>query len=87
MTFIPGEQGTKVKFIVEQDTKAILGNMEHKKTIFDSWGTGKQEYLFQGHKGTVIPLGGSYKRSNFKTIHQFVCLFTRLSIHHINLCL
>ena len=31
MTFIPGEQGTKVKFSVEQSTKAILGNMEHKK--------------------------------------------------------
>ena len=65
MTFIPGEQGKKVKFLVEQSTKAILGNMEQKKTIFDSWGTGKQAYLFQGNKGTVIPLGGSHKRSNF----------------------
>ena len=64
-------------------SKAILGNMEHKKTIFDSWGTGKQAYLFQGNKGTVIPLGGFHKRSNFQTIHQFVCLFIRLSTRHI----
>ena len=83
MTFIPGEQGTKVTFWVEQGTKAILGIMEHKKTIFDSWGTGKQAYLFQGNKGTVIPLGGSHKRSNFQTSHQFVCLFIRLSTCHI----
>ena len=87
MTFIPEEQGTKVKFWVEEGTKAILGNMEHKKTIFDSWGTGKQAYLFQGNKGTVIPLGGSHKRSNFQTIHQFVCLFIRLSTRHIKWCL
>ena len=87
MTFIPGEQGKKVKFWVEQGTKAILGNMEHRKTIFDSWGTGKQAYLFQGNKETVIPLGGSHKRSNFQTIHQFVCLFIRLSTRHTKLCL
>ena len=62
MTFIPMEQGTK----------AIFGNMEHKKTIFDSLGTGKQACLFQGNKGTVIPLGGSHKHYNFQTIHQFV---------------
>ena len=64
-----------------------IGNKEHKKTIFDSLGTGKQAYLFQGNKGTVIPLGGSYKRSNFQTIHLFVCLFIRLSTRHIKLCL
>ena len=63
---------------------AILGNMEHKKTNFDSWGTGKKVYLFQGNKGTVIPLGGSHKRSNFQSIHQFVCLFIRLSTRHIH---
>ena len=40
MTFIPGELGANV-ILVEQGTKAILGNMDHKKTIFDSWGTGK----------------------------------------------
>ena len=87
MTFIPGEQGKKVNFWVEQGTKAILGNMEHKKTIFDSGGTGKQAYLFQGNKGTVIPLGGTHKRSNFQTIHQFMCLFIRLSTRHTKLCL
>ena len=57
---------------MEQGTKAILGNMEHKKTIFDSRGTGKQAFLFQGNEETVIPIGGSHKRSNFQTIHQFV---------------
>ena len=31
----------------------------------------------------VIPLGGSHKRSNFQTIHQFVCQFIRLSTRHI----
>ena len=87
MAFIAGEQGTKVKFGVEQGTKALLENMKHKKTIFDSWGTGLQAYLFQGNKGTVIPLRGSHKRSNFQTIHQFVCLFIRLSTRHIKLCL
>ena len=56
MTFIPGEQGTKVTFLVEQGKKAKLGNMEHKKTIFDSLGTVKQACLFQGNKGSVIPL-------------------------------
>ena len=55
MAFIPGEQGTKVKFLVEQGTKAILGNMEHKKTIFDSWGTGKQAYLFQVKRERLYP--------------------------------
>ena len=79
--------GNKGQFLVEQDTKAILGNMEHKKTIFDSWGTGKQAHLFQGNKGTVIPLGGSQQRSNFQTIHQFVCLSIRLSTRHIKWCL
>ena len=28
--------GNKGQILVEQDTKAILGNLEHKKTIFDS---------------------------------------------------
>ena len=79
--------GNKGQTLVEQDTKAILGNMEHKKTIFDSWGTGKQAYLFQENKGTVIPLGGSHKRSNFQTFHQFVCLFIRPSTRHTKLCL
>ena len=59
----------------------------HESPIFDSWGTGKQAYLFQGNKGMVIPLGGSHKRSNFQTIHQFICLFTCLSTCHIKLCL
>ena len=68
-------------------TKAILGIMEHNKTIFDSWGTGKQAYLFQGNKGTIIPLGGSHKRSDFQTNHQFVCLFIRLPTRHIKWCL
>ena len=55
MTFIPGEQGTKVNILVEQGTKAILGNMEHKKAVFDSWGTGKQAYLFQGTRERLFP--------------------------------
>ena len=67
--------------------KGNIGNMEHKKTIFDSLGTGKQAYLFQGDKETVIPLGESHKRSTFQTIHQFFCLFIRLSTRHIKLCL
>ena len=79
--------GNKGQTLVEQDTKAILGNMEHKKTTFDSWGTGKQAYIFQENKGTVIPLGGSHKRSNFQTIHHFVCLFIRPSTRHTKLCL
>ena len=85
MTFIPGEQGTNVTFWVEQGT--VLGFMEHKKTIFDSWGTGKQAYLFQGNKGTVIPQGGSHKRSDFQIINQFGCLFIRLPTRHIKWCL
>ena len=32
--------------------KTILGNREHKKQIFDFWGTGEQANLFQGNKGT-----------------------------------
>ena len=79
--------GNKGQILSGTGYKAILGNMEYKKTIFDSWGTGKQAYLFQGNKGTVIPLRGSHKRSDFQTIHQFVCLFIRLSTRHIKLCL
>ena len=86
MTFIPGEQGTKVK-CCGTGYKGNIGNKEHKKTIFDSLGTGKQAYLFQRNKGRVKPLGGSYKRSNFQTIFQFVCLLFRLSTRHIKLCL
>ena len=39
-------------------TKTILGNREHRKHIFDFWGTGEQANLFQGNKGTGTPLGG-----------------------------
>ena len=79
--------GNKVQILSGTGYKGNIWNMEHKKTIFDSFGTGKQADLFQGNKGTVIPLGGSHKRSNFQTIHQFVCLFIRLSTRHIKLCL
>ena len=55
--FISGEQGNKDQIL--RGTKTILGNMEHKKTIFDFWGTGEQANLFQGTKGigTPHPLG------------------------------
>ena len=36
--FISGEQGNKGKIL--RGTKTILGNGEHKKQIFDIWGTG-----------------------------------------------
>ena len=79
--------GNKGQILSGTGYKGNIGNMEHKKTIFDSLGTGKPAYFFQGNKRTVIPLGGSYERSNFLTIHQFVCLFIRLSTRHIKLCL
>ena len=79
--------GNKCQILSGTGYKGNIENMEHKKTIFDSWVTGKQAYLFQGNKGMVIPLGGSHKRSNYQTIHQFVCLFFRLSTRHIKLCL
>ena len=43
-------------------TKTILGNREHRKQIFDFWGTGEQAHLFQGNKGTgtPLPLGGPH---------------------------
>ena len=47
----------------------------------------EQAYLFQGNNEMAIPLGGSNKRSNFQTNHQFVCLFIRLSTRPIILCL
>ena len=87
MTSIPGEQRTKFKFWVEQGTRQYWGTWNIRKTIFDSWETRNQAYLFQGNKGTVLHLGGSHKRSNFQTIYQFVCLFIRLSTRHIKLCL
>ena len=99
MGYLPGFSGNRGNDIYSRGTgnkgqilsgtgyKGNIGKYGDKKTIFYSWGTGKQAYLFQGNKGTVIPLGGSYKRSNFQTIHQFVCLFTRLSTCHIKLCL
>ena len=74
MESLPGVLGNRKNDIYSRGTwnkghilsgtgyKAILGNMEHKKTIFDSLGTGKEACLFQGNKGTVIPLGGSHKR-------------------------
>ena len=80
-------KGNKGQILSGTGYKGNIGKYGDQKTIFHSWGTGKQAYLFQGNKGTVIPLGGSHKRSNFQTIHQFVCLFIRLSTRHIKLCL
>ena len=84
-------RGTRNKGQILSETgyKDNIGelNVEHNKTIFDSWGTGKQAYLFQGDNEMAIPLGGSNKRSNFQTNHQFVCLFIRLSTRPIKLCL
>ena len=78
--------GNKGQILSGTGYKCNIGNMEHKKTIFDSWGTGKKTYLFQGNKGAVIPLGGSHKRYNFQTIRQCVCLFIRLSTRHTLNC-
>ena len=58
-----GEQGNKgiyFKGTGEQrlnfeGTKTILGNREHRKQIFDFWGTGEQAILFQGNKRTTTP--------------------------------
>ena len=85
MTFSSRGTGNKGQILIGTGYKGNIGNMKHKKTIFDSLGTGKQAYLIQGNKGTVISTGGSHKRSNFQTIHQFVCLFIRLSTRHIKL--
>ena len=41
-------------------TKTILGNRQHKKTIFDLGRIGEQANLSQGNKGTGTPLGGPY---------------------------
>ena len=55
MTFIPGEQGTKVKFLVEQGTKAILGNMEHKKQFSILGEQGNKPNYFRGTRERLSP--------------------------------
>ena len=40
--------------------KAILGNREHRTSIYWFWGTVEQSDLFHGNKGTGTPLGGSH---------------------------
>ena len=57
--FISGEQGNKGQIL--RGTKTILGKREHRKQIFDFWGTEEQANLFQGNKGTGTPLGGPQK--------------------------
>ena len=52
--------GNKGQILSGTGYKGNIGNSENRETIFDSRGTGKQAYLFQGNKGTVIPLGGSH---------------------------
>ena len=85
MTFIPGERIKK------------RSNFEWNRVQRQYWGTWNIRKQFsilgeQGNKpiyfrGTYEPLEGSHKRSNFQTIHQFVCLFIRLSTRHTKLCL
>ena len=55
MTFIPGEQGTKVTFSVEQGTKAILGNMEHKKNNFRFLGNKETSLFISGEQENGSP--------------------------------
>ena len=50
--FISGEQRPNF-----EETKTILENRKHKKTIFRFLGTGEQANLFQENKGTGTPLG------------------------------
>ena len=59
------------------------GSWNIKKNNFRFLGNRETILLFQGNKGTVIPLRGSHKRSDFQTIQYFVCLFIRLSTRHI----
>ena len=54
-TFIPGEQGTKVKFWLEQGTNAILGNMEHKLQFSILGETGNKSIYFRGTRERLSP--------------------------------
>ena len=48
MTFIPGEHETKVKFWVGRGTKALLGNMAHKKQFSILGEQGNKPIYFRG---------------------------------------
>ena len=55
-------------------TKIILGNREHRKQIFDFWGTREQANLLEGNKGTGTPMGGPhrcYQGTIFKTQSRY----------------
>ena len=71
MTFIQGEQGTKVEFRVEQGTKAILGTWNISKQFSILWEQGNNPIYFReqgnGYPPRRVPFP-SHKRSNFQTI-------------------
>ena len=50
-----GDKGLKTER--NMGIKLIVGNREHRKSIFQFWGTGKQSDLFK--RGTGTPLGGA----------------------------
>ena len=71
--FISGEREQMPNFEGNRGIKTILWNREHKKQIFDFWGTGEQTNLFQGNKGTGTPNGrASFVLSNTgqKSFHE-----------------
>ena len=53
-----GNWGSKGKFLGEQGTKTILGNMEHKKTNFRFLGNRGTSQFISGEQGNRYPLGG-----------------------------
>ena len=59
MVFISGEKGNKCHILRGTgEQRQYWGTGNIRKQIFDFWGTGEQANLFQGNKGTGIPLGG-----------------------------
>ena len=71
--FISGEQR---QILRGMGTKTILGNREHKKTIFHFWGTGEQANLFRESKGTGTPPPPSSVR-----VSSFGCIEIDIAIN------
>ena len=75
--FISGEQSQILRV-----TKTILGNREHKKTIFfDFWGTGEQANFIRGTREQVPPWEGLANTKTLGAIFQECYIFYKSSVY------
>ena len=74
MTFIPGEQGTKVKFWVEQGTRQYWGTSNIRKQFSILGEQGNKPIYFRGTRERLSPYEGLISVPIFKpSTSLFVC--------------